>query len=486
MQQATSDGSTPEATPLRKFCELAGPRGLPFIGNALQFGGARAHEQLEELAHRFGPSFRMRIGSRRILVVSDHHVIGSVLRDRPDGFRRPTRHGEIVREMGFEQGVFFVNGDAWRRQRQMVVSALDLKHVNAFFPSLLNVVQRLRERWQEAAEAHLLIDLQADLMRYTVDTVAGLAFGCDVNTLQSDEDVIQQHLNRIFPSIFRRVAAPFPYWRYIRLPADRRLERNVREVNKEIERFIAQARRRMSEDVETATGPRNLLQAMIAAAEQEGSGLSDRDIAGNVLTMLLAGEDTTANSLAWMIDLLYRNPLAMRRAQEEVQRVAPDSSTLTIEQVARLEYVEACIHESMRLKPATPIIVAQANREIVVGGIQVPADTFVVGLMRWDATDERYFPGSASFEPERWMYRGTHPSGNSNARVTMPFGTGPRVCPGRYLALLEMKISIAMLLGTFAIDSVYTMDGQPARERFAFTMGPVGLKMKLSPRHDVG
>jgi cytochrome P450 len=480
MRQATPQGSRPGSIAHRKYADLPGPKGIPFLGNALQFDNERSHLQLEALSHRFGPSFRMRIGSRRVLVISDHDIIGSVLRDRPDGFRRPTRHGEIVREMGLEQGVFFVNGDTWKQQRRMVMSALDPKRIKAFFPSLLTVVQRLRGRWQKAATARLPIDLQADLMRYTVDAVAGLAFGSDVNTLGSDEDVIQRHLNLIFPAISRRVAAAVPYWRYFKLPADHQLDCSVRAVREAIEAFIAGARQRMNDDAESRTNPRNLLEAMIAAAEQAGGETTDRDIAGNVLVMLLAGEDTTANTLAWMIDLLCRNPVAMRHAQEEVLRVAPDLSAFTLEQIASLEYVEACIHETMRLKPVTPILSAQANRDIVIGDIEVPADTFVLGVMRRDAMDERYFPRAAKFEPERWVYHGTKSPGNATARVMMPFGAGPRLCPGRYLALLEIKMAVAMLLGNFSIERVGTDDGKPAQEFFAFTMGPVGLRMKLA------
>src|SRR5574341_2231955 len=100
-------------------------------------------------------------------------------------------------------------------------------------------------------------------------------------------------------------------------------------------------------------------------------------------------------------------------------------------------------------------------------------------LMRSSPTDERRFPGAEMFDPSRWL---SGPSASSAKRVSMPFGAGPRLCPGRYLALLEMKMAMAMLLKGFEIERVATSDGGEARENLAFTMAPVGLKLNLRPR----
>jgi len=464
-----------------RYADLPGPKGVPFFGNAFQLDKDRLHQQLEGWAREFGPSFRVRIANRRMLILSDHKVVASVLRDRPERFRRPTRHGQIVKEMGFEDGLFFANDETWKRQRRMVMAALDPRHVKAYFKSLVTVVTRLEGRWKKAATGGAEIDLQSDLMRYTVDAIAGLAFGSDVNTLET-EDAIQQHLNRIFPAIARRVTAAVPYWRYVKLPADRQLERSVKEVKAAIERFIAEARTRLADDPERRKDPKNLLEAMIVAADQEGSEGRNGDIAGNVFMMLVAGEDTTANTLAWMLELLYLNPEALQRAQAEVRQVVPPGADdLTMEALDELVYVEACINETMRLKPVATFLPSQAIRDTVIDGIEVPADTLVLGLLRPDATDSRYFPEPMRFDPDRWLEKtaGTADA-KSTTRVSMPFGAGSRLCPGRYLALLEMKMAIAMLLRRFSIDRVGTANGKPTRELFAFAMGPVGLRMELS------
>ena len=216
-------------------------------------------------------------------------------------------------------------------------------------------------------------------MRYTIDTIAGLAFGAEVNTLESDHEVIQRHLDKIFPALLRRILAPLPYWRWVKLPADRALARSIVEVDAAVQGFIAQARERLRADPARRAQPRDLLEAMLAAADEPDSGIDDNQVAGNVLTMLLAGEDTTANTIAWMIDLLWRHPAELQRATDEVRRVCGDARELTLEQMAQLDFVEACAHETMRLKPVAPQLGLQTLRDTMVGDVLVPKDTAMLG-----------------------------------------------------------------------------------------------------------
>ena len=460
--------------------DLPGPRGLPILGNALQIDASRLHLAAEKWSRRYGDYFRFRLGRRELVVIKNPEAIASVLRDRPDGFSRTTRLSAIAKEMGFE-GLFSAGGEQWRRQRPMVMAGFDPAHIRSYFPALVRVTRRFAGRWQRAAAAGEAIDLQADLMRYTVDVTAGLAFGVDINTLESDDEVIQSHLDKVFPALHRRLLSPFPDWRWFKPPTERALAWHLRELHRAVANFIALARGRMDADPSLRARPANLIDAMLAARDTEGSGLTDADVAGNVLTMLLAGEDTTANTLAWMIWLLSRHPEAIRRARDEVHSVIGAQALPTqYEQLSALPFVEACAHETMRLKPVAPILMTQAIRDSVVAGIEIPAGQLVMLLMRPAATDERHFPNAQAFDPARWLADAAPGrAANSAKRVAMPFGAGPRLCPGRYLAMHEMKMAIAMLLGGFDIESVATPDGGEPREHLSFTMAPAGLRMRL-------
>jgi cytochrome P450 len=471
--------------PMRQIADLPGPKGLPVLGNLLQVERDRIHRDVERWAREYGPLFRFSLGRRRILGVADHELLNTLLRDRPDGFRR-TRHMELIgREMGLTPGVFGSNGEAWRLQRRMVMAGFDPGHVRAYFPSLLKVTLRLHGRWQQAARSGIAIELQPDLMRFTVDAIAGLAFGADINTLESDADVIQRHLDKIFPALFKRMFSLLPIWRWRRSKADRELERSVAAVDAAITGFITQARARLPADAHRRSAPPNLLEAMIVAADSADSGVTDTEVAGNVLTMLLAGEDTTANTLAWMIHLLHRHPDALQRARAEVLAVAGSVEQFDPQRMAGLDYLEACAHETMRLKPVAPFQAVEALRDTTIGDVQVPRGTVVWCVMRAGSVSDEHFPDAAAFKPERWLGDGAAASPLSSAkRVSMPFGAGPRVCPGRYLALLEIKMAMAMLLAQFEIVDVSTPDGGEPAEHMSFTMAPLGLRMRLHSRSD--
>lgn len=456
---------------LRQLPDLPGPAGLPFLGNALQLRPRSAHADVEAMARRYGSLFRLSVGRQQALVVADAALVSGILRDRPDGFRRPDITAQVSDEMGGERGVFLAEGAAWRNQRKMVMQAFAPHAIKAYFPLLARVGGRLQARWEQAARDGRPIALNADLKRFTVDVVAGLAFGEEVNTIEHGDDVVQQQLELIMEGTARRSLLPVPYWRYVKLPFDRRLEAAVAALRAATDGFIAKARQRMRDDPSRAAHPQNMLEAMLAAADQEGSAIDHGAVVGNVSTMLLAGEDTTSSALAWLAWLLARHPEALRRAQEEVRRVAPDAAAFTIEQMDQLEYIDACAHEAMRLKPPAPFIPLQANRDCVVGDVQLPKDSIVWCVLRHDSVSESKLRDAAAFDPQRWL------DGGPARQLAMPFGAGPRLCPGRYLSLLEIKVAMVCLLGRFDLVSV---EGDSA-EYHGFVMSPGALTMRLSP-----
>src|SRR5687768_3584462 len=136
-----SPASVP-ALPTRSVDTLPGPKGIPLFGNALQIKSQQLHLQLEAWARQYGPFYKLRLGPQRIMVVADHKAIGVLLRDRPEGFSRTQRIAEIWNEMGLPTGVFSANGDAWLRQRRMVMAGFDPGHVKRYFPALKEVAER--------------------------------------------------------------------------------------------------------------------------------------------------------------------------------------------------------------------------------------------------------------------------------------------------------------------------------------------------------
>lgn len=468
--------SSSTATAVRTLADLPGPRPLPVLGNLHQIDRVQFHRTIEQWAREYGPLFRVTVPGGAFLVLADHELIAQVLRERPDTFRRPTLTAKVIAEMGVQPSLFDSEGASWRNQRRMVMQAFAPRAIKAYFPSLVQVARRLERRWEDAAAQGHTIPLGDELRLYTVDIIAGLAFGTDVNTIETGDNAIQRNLDQLLPGVVRRSFVPFPYWRYVKLPADRRLESSVAAINTAITELIEQAKERLRCDSARAENPPNLLEAMLVAAAQEGSEVTEAEVAGNVSTMLLAGEDTTANGLAWLIWLLYRHPRILARARQEVLHMAPSVAALSLEQIDDLDFIDACIHEALRLKPPAVFLSAEALCDTVIGDVAISKGTLILCAMRSSSMEEACYANAAQFDPERWL------AASVNKKVSMPFGAGPRTCPGRYLALLEMKVALVMLLARFEIEAVDTSHGGEPRERAGFAMAPEALQMRLRPR----
>jgi cytochrome P450 len=441
------------------IADLPGPAGVPGLGNALRIKPTRLHVIIEQWGRRYGPVFRFAMGTREVVGFTDPDAINTILRERPDGYRRWREVEAVANEMGIV-GPFTSEGADWRRQRRLAVTALNTNHLRRYFDVIRIANERLLTRLEGQQEVAIL----DDFMAYSVDVTSALAFGKDLNTLERGDGELQRHIARVFELLARRILSPVPYWRYVKPPADRAAEHSLEVLRGEITGFIAEARQRMRQRPELTEAPENFLESMLAKPEY-----SEADVLGNVFTMLFAGEDTTANTLAWATWLLANDPTAQRRLAAEADEAlgSTDRTPQSAEAADAMHFGEAVFRESARLKSTAPIIFVEPYADTTVAGVDLPAGTRVVALTRMAGRPEKV----ARFDPDRWLAAERNP-------VFLPFGAGPRFCPGRNLAFLEGKAALAMLARNFEIEPA----GPPPREHFGFTMSPSGLRVRLRPR----
>lgn len=462
-----------------KLNELPSPKGWPVVGNFFDVDPRRFHLILEDWCEELGPVFTFRVGSKRILCLAYPDEINQILRERPHTFRRRKTFETIIKEMGFN-GLFSSEGENWKRQRKIVAQALNSAHLNRFFPNLVRSTIRLRNRWENAASNDRSVDLCSDLMRYTVDITSELAFGVDVNTIETDGPVIQQHLDKVFPMLGKRVNMPIPIWRWFPSQKDKELLAALGAISIEINAIIARCKQRIKADPAILASPTNFLEAIIAAQYEHGEDFTDQDIYANVLTLLLAGEDTTANTIAWAVNYFVEFPAYLERARAEVESIiGNDALPAAAAQLGELKFIEAFANETMRLKPVAPLNGLETNEPTTIAEVEVPSGTPVLALTRYCAVQEKYFSNAKQFDPNRWL---APPSdSNHDPKAFLPFGTGPRFCPGRNLALTEIKICLAMLVKHF--DFKRAPSPEPVSERLAFTMYPGNLNIIFSARN---
>ncbi len=330
------------------------------------------------------------------------------------------------------------------------------------------------------AESGQAIDVQKDWVRFTVDITTNLAFGYDINLLEEEGDDFQRHLQKLLPVFNRRANAPFPYWHFFKLPSDRAMEKSLTVIKKMIHTFVQQTRQRLEQQPEVARQPANFLEALLLAHDEDGAPLSDLEIQGNIITILLAGEDTTAHTLTWLLYLITEHPEVQLKMQQEADAVlGADTLPKDISTIEQLTYIEAVAHETMRLKSVAPLMFLEPNRDVELAGIAIPKGTFLMLVNRHGALQEENFSNAREFIPERWL-ESNPTTCTHNRNASIPFGAGPRFCPGRNLAMLEIKMAMAMLCRNFSITRVESE--RPVQEIFSFTMMPDKLMVKFAAR----
>lgn len=466
------------STPVRRVADLPSPPALPLLGHLHRLPPTSAHLRLEAWAAELAQPYRIQIGKRPVVVFHDHETAHQLLRDRPQGVRRAGMLRPVFAEMGID-GVFSAEGQDWLPQRRLIMQSLNATQFRGFYPTLQGITERLFRRWLRAATTGQVIDMTQDLVRYTVDVTSALSFGEDPNTLETEGPVIQQALASIFPTVMRRTLAPLPWWRWMRLPADRQLERDLGVVHRYAQARIASARSRMA--AAPGQAPCNALEAMLAQRDRPGSGFDDERIVANVLTLLLGGEDTTAHSLAWTLYHLAQDPALQDRLHHmAIERLGADAVCPQHERLRELDAFEALATEATRLRPVAAFYALETVQDRVAGGVELPAGTRMFYLTRPAQVSSRHFAQPLSYRPERWCSELGSMPGVHNARAFLQFGTGPRVCPGRHLAGMEIRLVLSMLLRHFEVE--LACDPRQVRELLHFTLAPDRMPVRLRLR----
>ncbi|MFS2137688.1 cytochrome P450 [Duganella sp. Dugasp56] len=467
-----------EKNTLRRIADLPGPKGRPLLGNVRDINVRPMHQVLEGWGREFGAMYRFRIMRKEFVVTADRDVIATLLRDRPDAMRRSSRTAEMLNEVG-TRGLFTAEGEDWRRQRKLVMRALTPEVIHNFFPTLTMLTERLRARWDAAIAAGKPVDVLRDLKAYTLDVTIGLAMGQDINTLELEEHPLQRDIEFLFKLVAKRLTSPFAYWRVglLKRADDHEATAAAARIQRAIFGFIAEARKNIERNPALRQKPSNMLEALIIARDEPDSGLTDEAVVGNAITMVFAGEDTTSNTAAWLIDFLSMHPQAAARMAEEAGQVLGDGAVLSdYHLLDRLQYIDAATREAMRLKPVAPLMAAESNEDAVVGDLAVPAGTVIFLLLRHASERGCELAQPERFLPERWL-EAAGGGGDDPGRKQFPFGGGPRFCPGRYLAMAEIKMAMSMLVKNFTL--VREPDAPQAEERFTFTMTPDSLPVRL-------
>ncbi len=199
---------------------------------------------------------------------------------------------------------------------------------------------------------------------------------------------------------------------------------------------------------------------------------------GNIFTMLLAGEDTTSNSISWTLFYLSQHPEVVNKIRKEANTVYfNDEAPTAFEKLSELKYTNAVVQEAIRLKPTTPQLYFEANEAIEIEGLLIPKKAKVILQNKVAQTSETYFTNANAFEPERWILSECPIHKKHSPQVIKAFGGGPRYCPGMLLAINEMVVLVSTLCKHFNFK--LAVKPEAIVEQFEFTMYPKNLLVEF-------
>lgn len=445
-------------------------------GSVGQFEPIKFHQFMQEQANELGPIYQFRLFTKNIVVISEPSEVAQLLKKRPAPITRGASIDRVFKDMGID-GVFSAEGESWQRYRKLLNPAFRPSQIKQFFPLLKTITERL---CQVIEKQNQPFDFQLLIQRFTVDVTSLLAFGYDINTLEKPNNELKKHLNRIFPMIDKRLKLPIPIWRWLKTQNDRQLEESLTFVQLQILKFIKAANARIDQlGIRNEENPatENMLQAMILSKDEEGNHFSNDELFGNVMTLLLAGEDTTANTTAWVIDYLCKDQTTQQALADSINQHYPKDKPLDYVDLDAFTLIDGAIQESLRLKPVGPFLFLESCEDEIVCNTLIPSKTTMVTLISSAQNDETLFKDASSFKPSRWQSMSEEQI-KKIPKTLFPFGFGARICPGRQLALTEMKICLLEIIKRFE----FSANNNGATEYFAFTMKPENLIISVKPR----
>jgi len=455
---------------------LPSPKGHFLLGHLPQFNVSDKHLVLERWAEECGDLFKINFIGKEFVVSANHELNNEILKLRPEKFRRFSKINEILEEMGIV-GVFNTEGDTWKRHRKPTSEALNLKKIKGYYPIINDKTQKLLNKWKQYANDRKQIDIQKEFVRYTIDITTSIAFGYQLDTINHKEDDFQKHLELIFPMINERITAPIPLWRLYKQKKDKALDKSLKEIERIVYKFIDRAKERLDKQPALKENPSNFLEALLIEQEN-GNKFSAKEIYGNVFSILLAGEDTTSNSISWALYYLAQYPEIITKIRNEAYTIYSNEQTpKSTQDLSKLKYANAVAQEVIRLKPVTPNLYMQANEDVTIHNFHIPKDTSIMLQNKVSQTQEQYFSNPNEFIPERWLKNGCPMHKNHNPDTIKAFGGGARFCPGKNLAMHEMTIAISSICKHF--DFSLAVKPEEVKEQFAFTMYPENLILNI-------
>jgi cytochrome P450 len=418
--------------------ELPGPTGWRLVGTFASLLQGDLLKPFVRLFERYGPLFRIPLPLGQDLVMLAHpDAVEQVLRSRQENYRKGSVYDGARLLLG--NGLVTSEGDYWRRQRSLANPAFRPARLEHYLETMGACTREVITSWTPQAGPR--IDAQAEMTGLTLAIAGRTLFGLD---LSEQSERASRGFDTALAAIGRRGPANLQVPLWVPTPGNLRFHRALRELDTIVYDIIRRFHAGQAENAD-----QTLLGAYMDARDPDsGEGMSDRQLRDEVVTLYLAGHETTASLLTWALYWLARRPDIAERVTAEIDRHIVNDNPCS-DDLKALEYTARFVHEVLRLYPPAWTIARNAVSEDVILGYRIPAGAIVMLspylAHRW----EEIWPDPLRFDPDRFTpeaIKGRHPF------AYFPFSLGPRICIGMQFSLLEAPLVVSLILRRFNVE----------------------------------
>ena len=411
--------------------QTPGPRGLSLLSSLVEYTYTPLEFSLK-CARKYGDVVSLSVGPVSIYLFNHPSLIEEVLNKQNQNCIKDISYRVLKGVFG--DGLLLSDGEIWKRHRRLMQPAFSSDRIAGYASMIVADTAQMLARWRTGE----IRDVHQEMSQLTIKVITQAMFGVDVRETALE---IGGALDTIMVHYVHQAEMWFLLPAWLPTPGNRQAHRATKRLNEIVYGIIDQRRQFPLDD---------LLSRMLRVKDEDGSQLSDRQLRDEVMTLLLAGHETTANSLTWTLMLLAQNPEAEAKLVEEVQSVLKGCLP-TIADLPQLQYTEMVLKESMRLYPPAWILGRELTRDCTIGNYRLTRGTSIY-LSQWVVhRDPRFFVNPEQFFPERWQ-------DNLEQRLPrcayFPFGAGPRVCIGKAFSMMEATLILAMIAQKFRLTLI--------------------------------
>lgn len=439
-------------------------KGWPGLGVLPALLGPNPFAFLRDVMLEHGDLVRVDFGPQAIYLVSHPDYVLHIMRDKSSNYRKPEAVIKPFQEM-MGGGLLTSSGDVWLRQRRMIQPHLHRKQLAVLFNEMVSAITEALDAWTAHARAGTELNLRQETANITMNVIMRTMFGSGLLS-PAEAAVIAPAVTRLIDYAGRGLYTnALPKWL---IPGRKQFETDLRELGQIIQRVIKQVQ-------QTPTQAASLLQILLNAVDDTNAHMTAQQVFDEVVTVFVAGYETTATALVWLGVVLDQHPEVAAKLQAEVRQVL-GTRLPTFEDMARLTYTRQVFMEILRMYSIAPMTLRASNAADHIGPYAVPAEAQFFVFFYGVHHNPRLWENPEVFDPERFSPE------RQAAQPTfafMPFNVGPRKCAGEDFALLEGPLVMAMILQRYMLN---ILPNQNYETRLAGTHYPRhGVKFTLKP-----